>query len=109
MSQVPPADLDIPVLSQLALAQLPLSSALEPGPLEVVRLDAPLRRGRLGQEPLEPAEAAAANGSAPFLSNSRPIPVQKVGDRAGPCYAGPERSDPRRTALVAYELSVWNV
>jgi hypothetical protein len=40
--QVAPTDLNIPILDQLAPAQLPLSDALEPGPLEIVRLDAPL-------------------------------------------------------------------
>ena len=34
---------------QLAPAQLPLGDALEPGPLEVVRLIAALGRGPLGQ------------------------------------------------------------
>jgi hypothetical protein len=38
-AQIPPADLNIPVLGQLAPAQLPLSDALEPGPLEVVGFD----------------------------------------------------------------------
>ena len=36
---VPPADLHIPILGQLASAQLPLGDALEPGPLEVVGFD----------------------------------------------------------------------
>jgi hypothetical protein len=50
LADVPPADLDVPVLSQLALpAQLPLNGTLEPGPLEIVRLDASLGRGPLGQ------------------------------------------------------------
>jgi hypothetical protein len=43
LEQVPPADLDIPVLGQLAAAQFPLDDALEPRSLEVVCLDAPLR------------------------------------------------------------------
>jgi len=43
LAQVPPADLDIPILGQLAPSQLPLGDALEPGSLEVVRFDAPLR------------------------------------------------------------------
>ena len=43
-AEVPPADLDVPVLGQLPPAQLPLGDALEPGPLEVVSLDAPLGR-----------------------------------------------------------------
>jgi hypothetical protein len=33
LGPIPPADLDIPVLGQLPPAQLPLSDALEPGPL----------------------------------------------------------------------------
>jgi hypothetical protein len=49
LGQVPPANLDIPILGQLAATQLPLSDALEPGPLEVVCLDAPLRGGPLRQ------------------------------------------------------------
>jgi hypothetical protein len=40
LTQIPPADLHIPILGQLAPAQLPLGHALEPGPLEVVRLGA---------------------------------------------------------------------
>ena len=55
LAQVAPANLDIPVLSQLAPAQLPLSDAFEPSPLEIVRLDAALGGGPLGQEPLEHA------------------------------------------------------
>jgi hypothetical protein len=43
LAQIPPADLDIPILGQLAPAQLPLGDALEPGSLEVVRLDAAFR------------------------------------------------------------------
>ena len=48
LEQVPPADFDIPILGQLASAQLALGDALEPGPLEVIRLHAPLRGGRSG-------------------------------------------------------------
>jgi hypothetical protein len=47
LAQIAPADLDIPVLGQLAPAQLPLRDALEPGSLKVVRLDA-----ALGDRPL---------------------------------------------------------
>ena len=47
LAQVPPADLDIPIFGQLAAAQLPLGDALEPGPLEIVRLEA-----ALGSRPL---------------------------------------------------------
>ena len=43
-AEIPPADLHGPILDQLASAQLPLGDALEPRPLEVVRLDAPLGR-----------------------------------------------------------------
>jgi len=43
LPQIPPADLDIPVLGHPAPSQLPFGNALEPRPLEVVRLDAPLR------------------------------------------------------------------
>jgi hypothetical protein len=43
LSQIAAADLDVPVLSQLAPSQLPLGDALEPGMLEVVRLEAALR------------------------------------------------------------------
>jgi hypothetical protein len=46
--KIPPADLDIPVLGQLAPAQLPFGDALEPGPLEIISLDAPLGLGRSG-------------------------------------------------------------
>src|SRR5262245_47861494 len=42
-AEVAPADLHVPILGQLAPAQLPLGDALEPGALEVVRLDAALR------------------------------------------------------------------
>jgi len=47
LAQIPSADLDIPVPGQLAPAQLPLSDALEPRSLKVVRLDAPLIGGPL--------------------------------------------------------------
>jgi hypothetical protein len=36
LAQVPPADLDAPVVSQLAAPEFSLGNALEPGPLEVV-------------------------------------------------------------------------
>jgi len=38
-----PADLDIPVVGQLAPSQFPLGDAFEPRPLEIVRLAAVLR------------------------------------------------------------------
>ena len=49
LAQVPPANLDILILGQLAPSQFPLDDALEPRPLEVVRFDAPLRGGVLRQ------------------------------------------------------------
>jgi hypothetical protein len=49
------ADLDIAVVGQLSAAQLPLSDHLEPRALEMERLDAPLRRRTLIEEPLEDA------------------------------------------------------
>jgi hypothetical protein len=48
LAQVPPADLDIPSLAQLAPSQLPLGDAREPRALKIVRLDAALRGGRSG-------------------------------------------------------------
>ena len=39
----------------MAPAQLPLSDALELGPLEIVRPDSALGGGPLGQEPVEDA------------------------------------------------------
>jgi hypothetical protein len=48
LAQVPPANLHVPVLGQLAAAQLPLGDALELAPLEVVRLHARLGVGRSG-------------------------------------------------------------
>src|SRR6516225_4044552 len=47
LAQVSSADLHVPILGQLAPAQLPLGDALKSGPLEIVRLDAPFRRGPL--------------------------------------------------------------
>jgi hypothetical protein len=55
LTQIPPADLDVPILAQLLAAQLPLVDALEPGPLEIVGFDAPLGRGPPRQQPLEDA------------------------------------------------------
>jgi len=44
--QIAPGDLDVAVLGQLPATQLPIDDKLEPGPLEVERLQAPLgRRG----------------------------------------------------------------
>jgi hypothetical protein len=40
LAQVPTADLNIPILGQLAPSQLPLGDRFEPRPLEVVRFDA---------------------------------------------------------------------
>jgi hypothetical protein len=40
LSQVPPVDLHVAVLSQPAMAKLPFGDALESGPLEVGRLNA---------------------------------------------------------------------
>ena len=45
LAQIPPADLNVPVVGQLTPAQLPLGDGLEPGPLEVVRFDAPFGGG----------------------------------------------------------------
>jgi hypothetical protein len=45
----------IPILGQLAPAQLPLGNALEAGPLEVVRSDAILGGGPLREQALEHA------------------------------------------------------
>jgi hypothetical protein len=42
LPQVPPANLDLAIIGQLALAQLALGGALEPGPLEVFGFGAPL-------------------------------------------------------------------
>jgi hypothetical protein len=55
LAQIASADLHIPVLGQLAPAQLPLGDGLEPGPLEVVSLDTPLGGGRSERQPLEDA------------------------------------------------------
>ena len=49
----PPADLHVPILGQLPPTDLPLGDALEPGTLEIVGLDAPLRRRSFGQKTLE--------------------------------------------------------
>jgi hypothetical protein len=49
LARVSPADLHIPILGQLAAAQLLLGDALEPGPLEVAGFDAPLGVGRFGK------------------------------------------------------------
>ena len=57
--QVPPADLDIPILGQLAPAKLPFGDALEPGPLKVVRVDAAPWGWAV------PAIAAGTHGAAP--------------------------------------------
>ena len=55
LAQVAPADLHVPILGQLAPAQLPLGDALEPGPLKEGGRDAALRGGPLGQWTLEHA------------------------------------------------------
>jgi hypothetical protein len=47
LARVSPADLHIPILGQLASAQLPLGDALEPGRLKVVGSHASLGGGRL--------------------------------------------------------------
>jgi len=46
--EVPPADLDVPILGQQAPAEFALGDALEPGPLEIVGFDAPLGGRPLG-------------------------------------------------------------
>ena len=46
-AEIPPVDLDIPILGQLSPTDLPLGDALEPGPLEVVGFDALLGGGPL--------------------------------------------------------------
>jgi hypothetical protein len=53
--QVHASDLHVPVLGQLASAQLSLRDALKPGPLEVIRLDTPFGRWPLCQQTLEDA------------------------------------------------------
>jgi hypothetical protein len=42
LTQIPPADLHVPILGQLALAQLPLGDALKSGPLVSTPLRPPL-------------------------------------------------------------------
>ncbi len=49
VAQIAFADLDIPIIGQLEPTELPLGGGLEPGPLEVVRLNAALGRGPLRQ------------------------------------------------------------
>jgi hypothetical protein len=53
--QIPPADLHVAVLGQLAPVEFALGDALEPSSLEIVRLDAALGGGPLGQQALEEA------------------------------------------------------
>ena len=49
------SDLDVPVLCQLTPPQLPLGGSLKACSLQVVRLNAALEAGDIGQEPLEHA------------------------------------------------------
>jgi hypothetical protein len=49
LAQVPPADLDIPIVGQLALPEFSLGDALEPGSLEVLALNATVENGPLGR------------------------------------------------------------
>ena len=49
LSQVPPADLYVTVLGQLAPPELPLNDALEPGPLQIVRPTQSSGVGRSGR------------------------------------------------------------
>jgi hypothetical protein len=53
LTEIPSGDLDVTVFGQVPPTQFPLSNHLEPGPLEVERLDAPLRRWALIEEALE--------------------------------------------------------
>jgi hypothetical protein len=55
LAQIPPADLHIPGLGQLAPTQLPLGDALKPGPLEVVCLNRPLGGGAFREQALKHA------------------------------------------------------
>jgi len=49
LAQIPPADLDIPIIGQLALPEFSLGDPLEAGSLEVVGFEAPLGVGRLDE------------------------------------------------------------
>ena len=49
LAQITPTDLNVPILGQLTPTELPLGDALKPGPLEIARLNAPLRGGPLGE------------------------------------------------------------
>jgi len=84
---VPPADLHIPVLGQLALAKLARGNALEAGPLEVIGFHT-LRGRRLRQEistterpqpflPSKPATGTAVEISEPSIRNTRPCDVHR--------------------------------
>jgi hypothetical protein len=77
------------MLGQLASTNLPLGDALEPGPLEIVRLDAALGVGRSGKSRWK----CAAGQAVPVHPRRLPNLVRRVGDRSRPRYAADERSD----------------
>jgi hypothetical protein len=55
LPKVPAGQLDIAVLGQLAQAQLPLRSHLEPGAVEMISLDALLRGRAMAEKALQDA------------------------------------------------------
>jgi hypothetical protein len=73
LAQVAPANFHVPILDQLQPAELPLGDPLEPGPLWVVRFDAPLKGGLLCQETLE--HAPRDTDHATVLADLDPEPL----------------------------------
>jgi hypothetical protein len=80
---------------------LPLGVALEPGPLERVRLDVALGVGGSGKSRWK----CAAGQAVPVHPRRLPNLARRVGDRSRPRYAADERSDipKNRTRRAGYD------
>ena len=76
-----PADLDIPIVGQLPSAQLSLGNTLEPGPLEVVSLDARSGVGRSGR-----SRGKTCRGT--WTNRITALPVRLDGDPNSPPTVG---------------------
>jgi hypothetical protein len=56
-TEIPASDLDVGVIGQLPATNLPLGDEFQPGPLQIIGFQAPLRCRGLIEQPLEHAPA----------------------------------------------------
>ena len=85
-AQIAPVNLDVAVIGQLQVPHLALGDALEPGPLQVIRFNAPFRRHSPIDEALENASPdphhalVLPNADAKFDGLQAIVPSRVIGE-----------------------------